>query len=255
METDIKALVVAPTYGRIPLLNRLLASFLRQSYSNKHMVIVNDDPNVTLHCDYNNVTIVNLSEKTIVPIKRNIGISSGAGNIIFPHDDDDIFLPNRLQNHMDEYQKSDISSYRNSASYTIYGSIFKRSNGAPPTDISYTRQKWESVGGYQAPTSVAEDTEFYNSLNDVCVKHNPEKADFVYNWSGVNYHASSTTEEQRIELAYKQLQDLGLLNKIYTICPDFEEYDKFVQMSELVDKNNGKIQVSHLELGKLQFNI
>lgn len=39
----MKVLIVCPTFGRLPFLGRMLASFLSQDYSDKRLVLINDD--------------------------------------------------------------------------------------------------------------------------------------------------------------------------------------------------------------------
>ena len=73
----MKTLVVCPTYGRIPYLNRMLSGFLHQTYNDKHLVIVNDDVNVELCCNEPSVTCINLNRKILLPQKRNIAIGLG----------------------------------------------------------------------------------------------------------------------------------------------------------------------------------
>ena len=54
----MKTLIIMPTYGRIPFLNRALASFLKQNYDDKTLVIINDDNNIELKCNYKNVVCI-----------------------------------------------------------------------------------------------------------------------------------------------------------------------------------------------------
>jgi glycosyltransferase involved in cell wall biosynthesis len=58
----MKVLLVCPTYGRIPYLGRMVASFLSQNYDDKHLVIVNDDSNVELCCDIKNIIVININK-------------------------------------------------------------------------------------------------------------------------------------------------------------------------------------------------
>jgi glycosyltransferase involved in cell wall biosynthesis len=145
----MKALFICPTYGRIPFLGRMLAGFLRQTYDDKHLVIINDDKNVELCCDYDNVTCININKKILLDAKRNIGACFGNYDLIFPQDDDDIAMPNRIANHVKKFQENpDINLYRNSASYLIYGDEFKIKKNAPNA-CSYIKKAYYEIGGYQ----------------------------------------------------------------------------------------------------------
>lgn len=249
---NLKALVVCPTYGRIPFLNRMLASFLSQTYQNKNLVVVNDDKNIELVCDYPNVHILNLREKIILPKKRNMGNFLVDCDIIFPYDDDDIFLPNRLQNHIDAYNEYDIPVYRNDASYVVYDSKFITSKKASPNDISYKKSAWLNVGGYMNPITIGEDQEFFNKHNYIYRTDLPEKADYVYNWSGVNYHATYATEDDMISKAKHQLESMGLFGGTFKIVPDFEEYNKFIKLQKMLSSEKDAIRVSHIDFGKIE---
>jgi glycosyltransferase involved in cell wall biosynthesis len=80
----MKVLVVMPTYGRIPFLNRALASFLSQTYDNKELVIINDDKNVELKCEYPNVICINLNKKILIGQKKNLATNVGYHDLYMP---------------------------------------------------------------------------------------------------------------------------------------------------------------------------
>lgn len=247
----MKVLIITPTYGRIPFLNRLLASFLSQDYDDKELVIINDDRNVELCCDYKNVTCINMNKKILVGQKRNIAVQLGFYDLYMPHDDDDIFLPSRISNHVKIHEKhSDIVAYRNSSSYIVYGD--KLTVGESSVNcISFTLDGWFNYKGYRHNTNCGEDQEFLNKLHPKIVKANTDELDFVYNFGGVNYHLSGTKDKDVEKIAHKQLSSLTLLNKKYYITPDFEEYNKFVLLDTLYKKLLSPIKVKHISLGKI----
>jgi len=70
----MKVLVICPTYGRLPLLGRVLASFLDQDHTDKELIFINDDKNVQLTCDIENVHVLNLTKKITLGSKRNIDV-------------------------------------------------------------------------------------------------------------------------------------------------------------------------------------
>ncbi len=252
----MKSLVVCPTYGRIPYLGRMLASFLSQDWDDKHLVIINDDKNVTLHCDYLNVTIINCNRKMTVAEKRNIGISVGNYDLILPLDDDDIFLPNRISNHISKYDEN--KAYRNIPCYVIYGDEFSIGNSSP-NSISFKKEEWYNVGGYKIPedtTSVpAEDIKICNDLKDQNIlleENDNNNIDFVYHYGGVNYHLSCIPHDTIDKIAYQQLVDMKLEGGHYWIEPD---YDKLNMIHDLVQhykhintpfkvKHGGNCQIS-----------
>jgi len=240
------ALAVCPTYGRLPYLGRMLASFLHQEYSDKHLVIVNDDKNIELKCASPMVTILNCSQRMIIGEKRNLGTAFGHYDIIFPWDDDDVFLPNRMNNHIQKYSDENIKAYRNYSTYIIYGDEFTTADGTP-NDISFRKSEWFKLNGYQEKTWIGEDTEFFNKLIDnIWVENNPDNKDYVYNFGGVNYHLSCNSNPDSLEeIAFNQLKTMGLVGKTFWIEPDFEEYFKFLKLDSLYKKVKMKIPITH----------
>ena len=88
------------TYGRVEYLQEALYSFINQdNLEDSQLVIVNDYPLQTLIFDHPNVKIFNLKEtfKTIGE-KDNFAIEQCDGDVIVTFDDDDIALPNHLNN-------------------------------------------------------------------------------------------------------------------------------------------------------------
>jgi glycosyltransferase involved in cell wall biosynthesis len=228
----MKALVVCPTYGRIPYLGRMLASFLIQNYKDKHLVIVNDDPNVTLRCKCDNVTTINVGKKITVGEKRNIGIAAKNDfDVIFPFDDDDVFLPNRIPNNISKINAG-ANAYRNKICYVTYDNEFLIS-GSPPNCISYLKKVWLKIGCYPSLTDGSDDLIIHDkmlNMNDLVLDDNDD-IDFIYSFSGVNYHLSSGQKMEYIEkVAYNQLVKLDLLEKEYWIEPDFKKYGMMMNM-------------------------
>lgn len=249
----MKSLVVCPTYGRIPYLGRMLASFLSQDWDDKHLVIINDDKNVTLHCDYSNVTVINCNKKMTVAEKRNIGVSVGNYDLILPLDDDDIFLPNRISNHISKYDGN--KAYRNIPCYIIYGNEFLVDDSAP-NSISFKKEAWYNIGGYKILENArADDGRIYNDLknhNVLLEENDRDNIDFVYHFGGVNYHLSCVPHDAIAKIAHQQLVDMKLEGGHYWIEPD---YDKLGMIHDLVQhykqintpfkvKHGGNCQIS-----------
>lgn len=86
------------TYGRVHLLEEVIYSFLNQDYKGqKELIILNDFPKQTLFLDNPEVKIYNLKEK-INPLgkKFNETVKLCTGEILFPWEDDDVYLPNKI---------------------------------------------------------------------------------------------------------------------------------------------------------------
>lgn len=242
----MKALVVCPTYGRPHLLGRILASFIEQTYDDKHLVIINDDPNVTLCCDYKDVSIINCSDRLSIGEKRNLGASYGHYDVIHPWDDDDIFLPKRLENHMVQYDDVDVNAYRNFPSYITYGSKFNVCDGGP-NSISYRKKQFYEIGGYSVTENYGEDTELHDKLKGLKRDRIEENRDFIYSFSTSNYHASCQFEDTHLQkIAYDELVKMDILNKKYYILPDYDQYNVFRELDKLYREKKEDISIKHL---------
>lgn len=244
----MRALVVCPTYGRLPYLGRMLASFLSQTYSDKTLVIVNDDKNVKLQCNYSNVVCINLDRKILLPEKRNIGISLGKYDVYFNLDDDDVFLPKRISNKIAHHKKANVLSTHDLDSYIVYENEFKYTKLGRNTVCSFTRELFFKVGGYCSDANFGEDREFFNKMEAVGGYLPVEgDMDFVYIYSGVNYHTSYEQNKNYTEtidrIAYDQLVALDVLNKTFSIQPDFNTFNKLSKMDKMFTLNKKPIKV------------
>jgi glycosyltransferase involved in cell wall biosynthesis len=89
------------TYGRVNFLEEALHSFLKQDYPEDkcELIILNDYPLQTLVFDHPNVKVINSQETfDTIGAKVNYAISQAKFDVIATWDDDDIALPNHLQN-------------------------------------------------------------------------------------------------------------------------------------------------------------
>lgn len=248
----MKVLVIMPTYGRIPFLNRALASFLSQTYDDKELVIVNDDKNVEIKCEYPNVTCININKKILLGQKLNIGVNLGFYELFLPTDDDDVMLPNRIENCVSIHKNnSNIELYWNKYSYTIYGNEFSLA-GSGANTVSYTRECWLKYGGYLHNKNNGPDQEFRDKVKNKLFLDSENLSDYVYNWGGINYHTSCSDDYSIEQIAYNQLLELNLLNKKYYIEPDFFEYKKFIELKNMYDEKKEPIKIEHIEFAKIK---
>ena len=138
------------TYGRTNLLDEAVESFLRQDYEGeKELVILNDYKKLEIICDIPNVKIFNFPCRIgSIGEKRNVCVSLCSGEIIFPWDDDDISLPNRISYSLEQmknkqYYKSDKLWYWTNRSIS----------SEPKKTIAHAMGAWsvnlfKEVGGY-----------------------------------------------------------------------------------------------------------
>lgn len=247
----MKVLLPCPTYARLPFLGRVLASFLSQDYDEKHLVFINDDKNVRISCDFENVTCINSNRRLLLPQKRNLANTIGYYDIIMPHDDDDIFLPNRISNHVVKHiQHPEIDLFQNTASFLVSGEIMDYGSCSPMA-CSYTRKSWWDVEGYAHHQHTGEDQEFFNKIKHKMVIDDPSECDFIYNWGGINYHASYENVPYE-KIAMEQLVSMDLVGSEFKIEPDYVQYGNFIYLAERLKKTKEPVRFKHLELGKIE---
>ena len=92
---------ICSTYNRPPshqfLVEEAIESFLRQTYPNKELIVLNDCPGQELICDAPNVRVVNVPTRfPTLGDKHNAAISLSRGELLAIWDDDDLNLPWRL---------------------------------------------------------------------------------------------------------------------------------------------------------------
>jgi len=247
----MKVLVICPTYGRLPLLGRVLASFLDQDHTDKELIFINDDKNVQLTCDIENVHVLNLTKKITLGSKRNIGVSFGHYDLYMHYDDDDIFLPSRISNHVKFHiSHPDAFFYWNTAAYYVTQDKFYVS-GCSSSAGSLKREGWARCGGY-ADITKGEDVDFYNRIDNKFNQKDENNIDYVYNWGGINYHNTYSTEHDMTNEAVKCNKEYSV-DSCYEIIPKWSEYCKFVELSTMYKNTQKPINIIHKELGVIDY--
>ena len=94
--------VIVPTYNRANLLKRAIASVLNQRFEDFELIIVDDaspdnTPEVVENIDDWRIRYIRLKKNSGGPVARNTGIKKARGRFIALLDDDDEWLPNRLE--------------------------------------------------------------------------------------------------------------------------------------------------------------
>lgn len=95
--------VIIPTFNRYDFLKETVSSILAQTYANLEVIIVSDNSSdqtssIIDHFNDDRCHFYNLNEKSSGPAAvRNYGLSKCKGSLIAFCDDDDIWMPNKLQ--------------------------------------------------------------------------------------------------------------------------------------------------------------
>lgn len=182
--------VVIPTYGGADYLERCVNSVLAQTYKNIEIIVVDDNgigtPNQLLtakvmekYKNYSSVKYVCHKVNINGSAARNTGVRNSKGEYIALLDDDDIFYPINIEEHMkvlphlddsfaltycsgeDEYTDTGvvrkmIKTYTGQDLYAILMHQVTISS----TTICIKRKAWDSVGGFDETFKRHQDWEF-----------------------------------------------------------------------------------------------
>jgi glycosyltransferase involved in cell wall biosynthesis len=191
---------ILPTYNRFPksgkLVEEAVESFLRQTYREKELIILNDCPAQEIHFEYPNVIVVNTPRRfTTLGEKLNAGFGMAQGEFLCRFDDDDISLPHRLHTSIDKMRERALD-YWSPKQYFFHSTEGGRvSCNAAPSKSVWTRKIFDAVGGFPHVNS-GQDIDFQN----LCLKHSPEtfaiemvdpqEISYIYRWGTGSLHLS-----------------------------------------------------------------
>ena len=255
MKNNPRVLVAVPTYGRPQFLPRIIANFDRLQYDNKKLVIINDDIKTKYSFNpdsfsntWNNINIINLENKTPLSIskKRNMFLDWD-WDVLFFLDDDDVLLPDRISNHIEIYNSTpDIDVVKNTSFFITYDGALDLKTSLCTMNFSITKKGVQKAGYFNEDIlGAGEDTDWWHRIHNNCNVHyynDPKSADFVYWFSGSNYHASVHCEENTEVL--QEMVKSYLTNNNYekniNLYPDYESYDSIVSLCREVRQTNKK---------------
>jgi glycosyltransferase involved in cell wall biosynthesis len=187
------------TYGRVGMLEEALHSFLQQDYSNKEMVIVNDYPLQKLKFEHPNVRIFNMDETfETIGDKENFATKQCKGDIICQWDDDDVALPNHLNNvHKYFIPNTSVLHWKKGVYYNTpkITSIEWIGNSG----IVFGKQAWEKIGGHPIQNAGYDMTfvQKLHKLGGVVFADPPrEEVSWFYMWGGRGYHMSGLGDDK-----------------------------------------------------------
>lgn len=184
------------TYGRISTLEELVYSFINLEYEGeKELIIVNDYPLQKIIYDHPEIKIYNL-DYTFPTIghKENYALEKCNHNIIAIFDDDDVVLPNHLNN-IAKYFKEDTTLL-----HWGKGILFDRPKITAITSLGnggivYSKKAWRDLGGHPLENA-GYDMTFVMDLQTlpdyklVIAEPPNEEVSYIYYWSYRSYHMS-----------------------------------------------------------------
>jgi glycosyltransferase involved in cell wall biosynthesis len=136
--SDDKVSIVIPTFNRFKYVLNTIKSVKEQTYKNIEIIVVNDCSTEKEYYEYdwsgNNVIIIHIEQNTKKTFGhpnpgyvRNRGIEISTGKYVAFCDDDDIWLPNKLELQIDAMKRTGckISSTEAFIGYGIYNPEMK----------------------------------------------------------------------------------------------------------------------------------
>jgi hypothetical protein len=239
-----KASCVCPTFGRPPryqhLLEEAIASFLLQDYAGeKELIVLNDCPGQTLVCDAPGVRIVNLPTRiATLGQKYNAMIELATGDVIFPWEDDDVSLPWRIRQGIEQLEALRATAMNRSmpavGEYWKPPQVWFAQAGQAPSWRHavgvrhhagvFTKDAWRRVGGYPH-SSGAQDAALDAALGGVDLPAFPEGLPpkewaYLYRWGVQPHHLSSVAPHDE---HFRRVGELAHARGEFLLTPGWRE--------------------------------
>lgn len=182
------------TYGRPKILEEAIYSFLIQNYNYKELIILNDCKEQNLIFEHPQVKIFNCKER-IIPLgkKFNTAVELCSGDIIMPWEDDDIYLPWRIEVTLKHL--NDGIFHTNNAFFEKSYQELEISKNLFHCNLAIEKNKFINVNGYPQKNYGAIDHDLFKKLiekNGHFSKEIPlEDIFYIYRWETTgSYHGS-----------------------------------------------------------------
>lgn len=229
-----KVSVVIPTYGRPLLLKRAINSVINQTYSNVEIIVVDDNgensPNQKetqkMVSEYENLVYLKLKQNSGGAVARNLGAKRSSGEYICFLDDDDEFLPTKLEKQVGVFKESqnelsvvgcyadilgDNQDLIRKEVCNIKGDVYfyQLKNNVCTTSIAMIRSKYfKMVGGFDDVSSSQEHRLFIKifAVNPY-YDYVPESLVKIYHHAGERISTGAKKADGAIEL-YKYVRTL-----------------------------------------------
>jgi len=178
----------------VDFLEESLYSFVNQTYAGpKEMIIVNDYPLQKLKFNHPDVKMYNLDETfATIGEKENYATKLCNGEIICQWDDDDVAMPNHLDNVYKHFKDNvNILHWKTGIFYNepnITSITWIGNSG-----IVFRKSAWEAIGGHPIENA-GYDMTFIERLHKfggrLFVDMPKHEASWMYMWGGRGYHMS-----------------------------------------------------------------
>ncbi|MFA5938156.1 MAG: glycosyltransferase family 2 protein [Sinimarinibacterium sp.] len=117
--------VIVPTYNRAQLLRRSVMSVLAQTYRNFELLVIDDcspddTPKIMSEFSDSRIRYIRLEKNQRAARARNIGIEMARGDLIAFHDDDDVWLIEKLEHQVAAMREAPADVGLNISAYLRY---------------------------------------------------------------------------------------------------------------------------------------
>lgn len=191
--------VLLPTYARPEFLRESIECFLRQTYTDSELVVMNDWRGHTVSFDHPRVRVFNNTsgKRRSLGATRNWLCSQAAGDIVTDWDDDDIYLPDHLESAlsmMSLYPKCKISKQRWQWKWNVDRPLCRIAPAAYLHTLLMDKSLRNAMGGYADKTTFS-DSEFLERMIKseelVCPGQRYHKPTFIQRFHATRERVSS----------------------------------------------------------------
>lgn len=192
------------TFDRPDFLRELVMCFRKQTYSNRELIIVNDQENITYYCNDVNVKIYNQKKRfKSLGAKRNYTMAKCRGEFVLITDDDDIYYPQHTRHLVRHHQNTDADIVRDRFSHYLDEHnnkiITERKYGMPQCCI---RKKYIENNRFNENLNAGEDVEFMNNAKIKIIENKTSTC--AARWGHGVYHMSCHDEDILINMEKQQ---------------------------------------------------
>lgn len=196
-KNNYKISCYCPTYGRPKVLEEAIYSFLMLNYLNKELVIVNDCKEQNLIFDHPQVKIFNYKERfDNFGIKFDTCVQHCTGDYITPWDDDDIYLPWKIEVSFKNMKNGIFHTSRGFAERSLKDLVYDKN--VFHCNLMLEKNIYYELGGYPKENKLTLDMELINKIQKKYGNFSKDIPDedlfYIYRWQTSNaVHLSSIT--------------------------------------------------------------
>lgn len=228
-----KVSCILPTYNRVAvkihLINEAVESFLRQTYTDSELLIVNDHEDQTIVFNHPRVRVLNLCNRACtLGEKYNLAIRLTDSPLLMTWEDDDLALPHRIEYSVEKLGTAD---YYNPLGYWFLNDKLHHqfSGGVCHNCSIFTRDAFEKVGGYDNVTGDQDkrmDAKL-RRLKTVLGPIPPRDWFYIYRFGVSDLHLSGQGNPQ---LAYEKYAERSRRPGTFHLRPHWKiPYDEMVE--------------------------